>query len=240
MPTGHIPILQIKTKDGRWLPVNAIGGQVASKVLYNNVYPTVEQALDYLFENGTGGGGTGGASTVANISYTNAALPNVANVKTALDELVTDSHTHTNKDTLDKLSVLNGKLQYNGSDISATKDDVINALGYTPEAESSKVYTGSNITLEDNTEYRLTSVTTLNLTYPTGMFECWMRLTFAASGEATVILPTGTKYIGAAPDFKNGETWEMSIKDGVVIAQKVGDGSMVSIETVEDGTEVSY
>ena len=63
MPTGHIPILQIKTKDGKWLPVNAIGGQVASKVLYNNAYPTVEQALDYLFENGTGTGGGGSAGS---------------------------------------------------------------------------------------------------------------------------------------------------------------------------------
>lgn len=61
MPTGHIPILQIKTKDGKWLPVNAIGGQVASKVLYNDAYATVEQALDYLFAIGTGSGtGTGG------------------------------------------------------------------------------------------------------------------------------------------------------------------------------------
>ena len=61
MPTGHIPILQIKTKDGKWLPVDAIGGQVASKVLYNDAYATVAQALDYLFANGTGGGtGTGG------------------------------------------------------------------------------------------------------------------------------------------------------------------------------------
>lgn len=150
------------------------------------------------------------------------------------------AHEHDNMPVLNNLSFSNGKLQYNGSDISVTKDNVISALGYTPEAVSSKVYTGSNITLADNTEYRLTAVTTLNLTYPTGRFECWMRLTFAASGEATVILPTGTKYIGAAPDFKNGETWEMSIKDGVVIAQKVGDGSMTPIETVEDGTEVSY
>ena len=52
-----------------------------------------------------------------------------------------------------------------------------------------------------------------------------MRLSFAASGNTTVTLPTGTKYIGTAPDFKNGETCEMSIKDGVVIAQKVGDGT---------------
>ena len=85
--------------------------------------------------------------------------------------------------------------------------------------------TGSNITLADNTEYRLTNVTILTLTYPTGNFECWMRLNFAASGNVTVTLPAGTKYIGTAPDFKNGETWELSFKDGVLAAQKVGDGT---------------
>ena len=85
--------------------------------------------------------------------------------------------------------------------------------------------TGSNITLADNTEYRLTNVTILTLTYPTGNFECWMRLNFAASGNVTVTLPAGTKYIGTAPDFKNGETWELSFKDGVLAAQKVGEGT---------------
>lgn len=206
-----------------------------------------------------------------NISYSNDALPNISTVADALDKLVPKSHTHDNKDTLDKLSDSNGKLQYNGSDVglkgadgkdgitptigtngnwyldttdtgkpsrgekgdkgdpgsdaNVTKDNVVAALGYTPEAVSTQVTTGSNITLADNTEYRLADVTTLTLTYPTGNFECWMRLTFAASGDATVTLPTGTKYIGTTPDFKNGETWEMSIKDGVVIAQKVGEGA---------------
>ena len=202
------------------------------------------------------------------VSYSNAALPNISTVGGALDELVPKSHTHANKDTLDKLSNSNGKLQYNGSDVglkgadgitptigangnwyldttdtgkpsrgekgdkgdpgsdaNVTKANVITALGYTPEAVSTQVTTGSNITLADNTEYRLADATTLTLTYPTGNFECWMRLSFAASGDATVTLPTGTKYIGTTPDFKNGETWEMSIKDGVVIAQKVGDGA---------------
>ena len=175
------------------------------------------------------------------VNYSNAALPSVTNVKTALDELVSKSHTHANKDTLDLLSDSNGKLQYNGSDVglkgdkgdkgdpgsdaNVTKDNVITALGYTPEAVSAQVTTGSNITLADNTEYRLTDVTTLTLSYPTGNFECWMCLTFSASGDATVTLPTGTKYIGTTPDFKNGETWELSIKDGVVIAQKVGEGA---------------
>ena len=197
--SNNVPVLMLRGVDGKFFPVAGITGG--------------------------GGGGTGGASTAANVSYTNAALPNVKNVKTALDKLVPDSHNHNNKGTLDRLSDLNGKLQYNGSDISITKNGVIAALGYTPEAVSAQVSTGSNITLADNTEYRLTDVTTLTLTYPTGNFECWMRLTFAASGNATVTLPTGTKYIGTTPDFKNGETWELSFKDGVVIAQKVGDGT---------------
>lgn len=255
MPTGHIPILQIKTKDGKWLPVNAIGGQVASKVLYNNAYPTVEQALDYLFKNGTGGGG--GASTAENISYTLSEdiqneFPELAvlesdTVKSGLDlamyyafagllakniaydvptatgtvqislqnlfensiiPAMEKAHEHDNKSVIDGLSDSNGVLKYNNSPIIPQK-----------------VSEGTNITLADNTEYRLTDVTTLNLSYPTDDFECWMRLSFAASGDATVILPTGTKYIGATPDFKKGETWEMSIKDGVVIAQKVGEGA---------------
>ena len=160
------------------------------------------------------------------VDYSNDALPNVTDVEAALDELVAKSHTHANKDTLDKLSDSNGKLQYNGSDISSvTKDNVVAALGYTPEAVSAQVTTGSNITLADNTEYRLADVTTLTLTYPTGNFECWMRLTFAASGNVTVTLPAGTKYIGTAPDFKNGETWELSFKDKILAAQKVGEGT---------------
>lgn len=56
------------------------------------------------------------------VDYANAALPSVANVKGALDELVTKSHSHANKDTLDKLSVSDGKLQYNGSDVGLKGD----------------------------------------------------------------------------------------------------------------------
>lgn len=271
---------------------------------------------------GGGGGGTGGASTAEDVSYSNATLPDVSTVGGALDELVPNSHTHENKDTLDKLSESNGKLQYNGSDVglkgdkgdtgatgaqgdkgdkgdkgdtgepgkdgkdgtngitptigsngdwylgttdtgkpsrgekgepgaqgaqglkgdtgakgdkgdkgdsgsdaNVTKANVIAALGYTPKAVSAQVATGTNIILDDNTEYRLTDVTTLTLTYPTGNFECWMRLNFAASGNVTVTLPADTKYIGAAPDFKNGETWELSFKDKVLAAQKVGEGT---------------
>lgn len=66
--------------------------------------------------------GTGGASTAEDVSYTNAALPNISTVGGALDKLVPNSHTHANKDTLDKLSDSNGKLQYNGSDVGLKGD----------------------------------------------------------------------------------------------------------------------
>lgn len=151
--SNNVPVLMLRGANGKFFPVAGITG---------------------------GGGGTGGASTAANVSYINTQLPNVKNVKMALDELVTKLHTHA---------------------------------------------TGSNITLVDNAEYRLADITTLTLNYPAGDFECWLKLTFAESGSITVTLPTGTKYIGNAPSFANGETWEMSIKDGVVIAQKVGEGT---------------
>ena len=56
------------------------------------------------------------------VGYSNVALPSVTDVRGALDALVPNSHTHANKDTLDKLSVSNGKLQYNGSDVGLKGD----------------------------------------------------------------------------------------------------------------------
>ena len=87
-----------------------------------------------------------------------------------------------------------------------------------------QVTSGSDITLADNTEYRLRGVDRLKLTYPEGNFECWMRLSFTDIGTINVTFPSTTQYIGDTPEFDYDETWELSIKDGVVIAQKVGDG----------------
>ena len=56
------------------------------------------------------------------VKYSNAAIPRISTVREALDALVTESHTHSNKDTLDKLSDSNGKLQYNGSDVGLKGD----------------------------------------------------------------------------------------------------------------------
>ena len=84
----------------------------------------------------------GGASTAEDVSYTNTQLPNVANVKTALDELVPQSHTHSNKDTLDKLSDSNGKLQYNGSNVGLKGDKgdtPVKGTDYWTEADKAEI-----------------------------------------------------------------------------------------------------
>lgn len=79
----------------------------------------------------------------------------------------------------------------------------------------------SQIKLVDNAEYYLTNVGTVTFAFPAATkFECWMRITTVASGTITVTFPATVKYIGEAPTFSAGETWELSVKDGVVIAMK--------------------
>lgn len=69
-----------------------------------------------------------GGISAESVSYYNSAQPDVETVMAALNKLFDKSHTHTNKDTLDKLSVSNGKLQYNSSDIliKSDKQEIVN------------------------------------------------------------------------------------------------------------------
>lgn len=86
---------------------------------------------------------------------------------------------------------------------------------------STSIDAPNRVNLGDNVEYYLTNVGTVTFAFPAGTkFECWLRITTAASGTITVTFPATVKYIGEAPAFGAGETWELSIKDGVVIAVK--------------------
>lgn len=77
-----------------------------------------------------------------------------------------------------------------------------------------------NLTVVDNTEYRFSSaVTSLTITFPAGNFDCWLR--FTSGSSITVKLPAGATYIGGAPTFETSKTYEMSIKDGVVLCAEV-------------------
>ena len=111
---------------------------------------------------------------------------------------------------------------------SSTETITVNATGTTQlgfvglQTSTSVVVstTPVQITLNDNTEYYLDDVQSMTIAFPTGDFSCWLRIQTAESGTITVTFPATVKYIGEAPIFGAGETWELSVKDGVVIAMK--------------------
>lgn len=110
---------------------------LSESVLLSSVYK-IENTSDWSF----------GAIQIRDITAEDVDYPNSfgegapKNVGQALDVLITgfnatrkdilrlnkSEHTHTNKDTLDKLSVSNGKLQYNSSDIliKSDKQEIVN------------------------------------------------------------------------------------------------------------------
>lgn len=76
---------------------------------------------------------------------------------------------------------------------------------------------GDTVTVQNNTFYRADSeISSLNIVYPNGDFLCAFSFTLASSGDITVTLPE-SEYIGGIPSFNNGETWELNIKDGVLV-----------------------
>ena len=78
----------------------------------------------------------------------------------------------------------------------------------------------TSLALVDNREYYLTNVANLTITFPSGNFECWISIT--TSGSFTrIVLPSNATYIGDSPVFAAGEKWEVSVKNGTVIAGKV-------------------
>ena len=77
------------------------------------------------------------------------------------------------------------------------------------------------ITCENNTEYEGTGVSSLSLNFPDTDFICSLYFTTAAGGTININFPKGTKFIGGRPTFSNDETWELNIKNGVVVGGKV-------------------
>lgn len=102
----------------------------------------------------------------------------------------------------------------------ANSTDVNNALA--GKENNPTIVTQDNpsaITIADNYEYYLTGVNDLTFTYPSGNFECWISIITGASFTG-ITFPT-SEYIGKTPTFGASEKWEVSIKNGVIIAGKV-------------------
>ena len=79
------------------------------------------------------------------------------------------------------------------------------------------VSNGSTLTVESNVEYIAEEeISNLTVMYPDGDFICSLNFTLANEGDITITLPE-SKYIGGKPTFDNGQTWELNIKNSVVV-----------------------
>lgn len=192
-----------------------------------------------------GSGGTGGASTAEDVSYTNTQLPNVKNVKTVLDELVPKSHSHGNKDTLDKLSVSDGKLQYNGSDVSLKPAYYIDLAGtypnYTCPVAMDDIKTAYNSGYNLVCRCALGAYTaTLPLFIPMPAANTWI---FSGSGALESMNFSAQSFTVAIT--ANGVAAQQTpLNKPLVITvgnvERVYDGSKAVNVVIDDGTEVSY
>lgn len=132
------------------------------------------------------------------------------------------------------MAYLNGKKISMGAKVAIANLPI--DQNYSPESENAqsgkavaqavklkKVVFGDNATLvlEDNTIYVAeTPINTLTIIYPETDFICSVDFTIANEGTVKVTLPE-SKYIGSIPTFDNGSSWELNIKNGVVVGGKV-------------------
>lgn len=97
------------------------------------------------------------------------------------------------------------------------KQDIADIVEEDLSVRHVKITNGSTITLQDNCDYYSdTPITSLTIKYPSGDFISSVSFTLADAGSINISLPE-SKCIGTAPAFANGETWELSIKNGVVV-----------------------
>lgn len=135
---------------------------------------------------------------------------------------ITDIYYAGSKEQWDKITtsgwnanLTNATIHYNQA--PAKKADVV--VKY---EELSNNDADNPLILKDNTEYTATeTINNLIIQYPSNNFICSLYFTTASEGSITIVFPDTTKYIGGVPDFKPGETWELNIRNGVVVAGKV-------------------
>lgn len=92
-----------------------------------------------------------------------------------------------------------------------------NELYLTPDENKVIFYNNETITLRDGTYYVAgEEISSLTILYSDEDFISSIELTTASEGVINITLPE-SKYIGEPPTFLNGETWELNIRNGVVI-----------------------
>lgn len=143
-------------------------------------------------------------------------------VKGALNYLLAYiPHTHNNISALNRLLT--------DSDSTSTNlyiNSKSNKIALEPKTLTYNSAPPATILMINNTNYILKEVKTLSIAFPTTPLVPQNRIfiTFAAEGDISVSFPANAQYAGEAPQFKNGETWEILVVNKIVHAWKLGDG----------------
>lgn len=80
---------------------------------------------------------------------------------------------------------------------------------------------GDTITVENNTIYIANNdINDLEVIYPNEHFMCSFLFTVGDLSQGSIDF-VSSSYVGKAPDFKQGETWEVNILDRIIASGKV-------------------
>lgn len=119
--------------------------------------------------------------------------------------------------SFDVLNGEKGEQGENGNDYiltDADKSEIANLAKFQYET----FYNNSRINVKDNTFYYSNEpISNLDIVYPEGNFICGFQFAIASEDDVTITLPSTSKYIGDTPTFANGETWELNIRNGIVV-----------------------
>lgn len=114
-------------------------------------------------------------------------------------------------------TALDGILRGDGAHVTVAQAGTDYAL---PTAAIENDGAAQTLALLDNREYTFSvPLTSLVLSFPAGRFESWLAFTV---GEGFVFTPpAGAKVIGSIPGFTQGQQYELSIKNGVMVFGEV-------------------
>ena len=101
---------------------------------------------------------------------------------------------------------------------SEAYDDIINQAVVRQEI----FYNDAILDVEHNKDYHaVEDISELHIRIMSGNDLCSITFKIIDSGDFVIDFMGVNGYIGKAPDFKNGETWELSIHNGIVVGGKV-------------------
>lgn len=214
-------VLAYDSADQKWKNSDEVQGVTSLEALTDTdiTNPTADQILMYDAENEEW---INGNEREVEISQT---MPSYVGTKIWIDSSIqTPIEIPTSAEVRQILNTLTTNINRLDTKIDTKADASSVTAALSTKQNITSVVSEANpsaINLADNTEYYLTNVSDLAFTYPeSGNYECWIYIETATSGVVSITFPASS-YIGDAPTFGTSEKWEVSIKNGVIIAGKI-------------------